>query len=90
MWLLELIVPSDYKEPPMSFIKQPPSFPPIPTPFAQNDFLKTFQWSRHYSKVFEIILKIFFECSHPRVFGSTRSFPKALMITIKPYYRGVG
>jgi hypothetical protein len=84
MWLQGLTVPSEYKEPPVSFLKPPPSFPPIPNPFAPNHSLKTFQWSRHYSMVFEIILKIFFECSHPRVFGSTRSFPKALMLTIKP------
>jgi hypothetical protein len=42
MWLHELIVLSDYKKPPMSLLKPPPPFSPIPIPFAQNLFLKTF------------------------------------------------
>jgi hypothetical protein len=50
----------------------------------QKPFLKTFQWSRYYSKVFEDIFKKSFECSHPRVFGSTRGFPKALLLINKP------
>jgi hypothetical protein len=53
------------------------SFFSVPTSFAQKPFMKTFQWSRKYSKVFENILAKFYECSHPRVFGSTTSFPKA-------------
>jgi hypothetical protein len=32
-------------------------------PFVQKPFLKTFQWGRHYPKVFERIFEIFFECS---------------------------
>jgi hypothetical protein len=49
------------------------SSPLVQKPF----FLKTFQWSKYYSKVFEDIFKKLFECSHPRVFGSTRGFPRA-------------
>jgi hypothetical protein len=58
------------------------------SPLVQKSFLKTFQWSRCYSKVFEDIFKKLLECSHPRVFGSTRRLPRALLLTNKPLLQG--
>jgi hypothetical protein len=59
IWLHGLIVPSDYKKHQCLFIN-----PPTPSSFMSNFIcpkitLKTFQWSRCYSKVFENIFEIF-------------------------------
>jgi hypothetical protein len=40
---------------------------------------KTFQWSSYYSKVFKDIFKKSFECSRPRVFGSTKGLLKGFV-----------
>jgi hypothetical protein len=58
------------------------------SPLVQKQFSKTFQWSRCYSKVFKDIFKKSFECSHPRLFGSTRRFPKAVLLINKPLLQG--
>jgi hypothetical protein len=59
MWLHGLIVLSDYKETPMPIYKTTNSFLFQAKLHLSKTTLKTFQWSRYYSKVFENIFKIF-------------------------------
>jgi hypothetical protein len=61
MWLHGLIVPSDYKETPMPFCKTTNSFFFHTQLHLSKTTLKTFQWSRYYSKVFKNIFEIFQE-----------------------------
>jgi hypothetical protein len=73
-----------------NFIWKPPTaLSSMLISISPNPFLKTFQWSRYYPKVFEKHFQKFF-LSVPilEFFGSTSGIPRALLLTKNPLLQG--